>query len=122
MAAAGSRSQTLVGVISDTHGAVRGNNDRGPWAQELPRDRVVQCGSRSLYVIHDLAELDLEPSAAGFAAVLSGHSHRPRMERRQGVLFLNPGSAGPRRFSLPIALARLIVKNGSCEAQIIELK
>src|SRR5579875_326 len=160
LAAAGSRSQTLVGVISDTHGlvraqalrwlrgsdlivhcgdvgspevldalksiapvhAVRGNNDRGPWAQELPRDRVVRCGSRSLYVIHDLAELDLEPSAAGFAAVLSGHSHRPRMERRQGVLFLNPGSAGPRRFSLPIALARLIVKNGSCEAQIIELK
>lgn len=108
-------------AIAPVH-AVRGNNDKGSWASKLPHDAVVELGARSLYVIHDLAELDLEPSAAGFAAVLSGHSHQPRIERRQGVLFLNPGSAGPRRFSLPIAVARLVVKDSSCDAKIVELK
>jgi putative phosphoesterase len=107
--------------IAPVH-AVRGNNDHGPWASKLPRDQVVEVGSQLLYVIHDIAELDLEPAAAGISAVLSGHSHRPRIERREGVLFLNPGSAGPRRFSLPIAVARLVVKNRSCDARIIELK
>ncbi len=102
--------------------AVRGNNDRGSWAQALPHNAVIELGKQMLYVIHDLAELDLEPSAAGIAAVLSGHSHKPRIERRDGVLFLNPGSAGPRRFSLPIAIARLVVKAGSCDASIIELQ
>jgi putative phosphoesterase len=101
--------------------AVRGNNDQGSWASRLPRDEVVEAVGHSLYIIHDLNEIDLDPSAAGFAAVLSGHSHRPRVERRGGVLFVNPGSAGPRRFTLPIALARLIVKGDSCDARIIEL-
>ena len=102
--------------------AVRGNNDKGPWASELPSDDVVEVGSHVLYVLHDLAELGLEPAAAGFSAVLSGHSHWPLVERRKGVLFLNPGSAGPRRFSLPVALARLTLGPGShCEARIIDL-
>jgi uncharacterized protein len=101
--------------------AVRGNNDRGPWASGLPVDDVVEIGSHSLYVIHDLGELGLEPGAAGFTAVLSGHSHRPIVERREGVLFVNPGSAGPRRFSLPIAVATLLLAPGRCDARIIDL-
>ena len=101
--------------------AVRGNNDRGPWASELPTDDVIEVGAHTLYVIHDLGELGLEPAAAGFTAVLSGHSHRPLAERREGVLFLNPGSAGPRRFSLPVAVAHLVLAPGRCDARIIEL-
>src|SRR5207244_8271989 len=83
--------------------AVRGNNDKGPWAVELPTDDVIEVGGYILYVIHDLGELSLEPAAAGFTAVLSGHSHRPFVEERKGVLFVNPGSAGPWRFSLRVA-------------------
>jgi uncharacterized protein len=101
--------------------AVRGNNDKGPWASELPADDVVEIGSDLVYVIHDLAELGLEPEAAGFAAVLCGHSHRPLVERRKSVLFVNPGSAGPRRFRLPVALARLTIGAGRCSARIIDL-
>ena len=107
-------------VIAPVH-AVRGNNDKGPWASELPTDNIVEVGKRVLYVIHDLAELRLEPAAAGFAAVLSGHSHRPHVERRKGVLFVNPGSAGPRRFSLPVAVALLVLGPKGCNARIIEL-
>ncbi len=101
--------------------AVRGNNDKGPWASELPVDDVVEVGSQSLYVLHDVHELALEPAAAGFAAVLAGHSHRLMVEQRGGVLFVNPGSAGPRRFSLPVAVARLRLAPGRCDAQIIDL-
>ena len=101
--------------------AVRGNNDKGPWAFELPTDDVIEVGVHTLYVIHDLGELSLEPAAAGFTAVLSGHSHRPLVEERKGVLFVNPGSAGPRRFSLPVAVAQLILAPGRCDARIIEL-
>lgn len=101
--------------------AVRGNNDKGSWASELPADDVVEIGPHALYVIHDLAELALEPEAANVAAVLSGHSHRPLVERRKGVLFVNPGSAGPRRFHLPVALARLSIGPLRCTARIIEL-
>jgi len=101
--------------------AVRGNNDRGPWARELPTDDVIEFGPHVLYVIHDLGELDLDPAAAGFTAVLSGHSHRPLVEERQGVLFVNPGSAGPRRFSLPVAVAELVLAPGRRDARIIEL-
>src|SRR5262245_26784031 len=89
--------------------AVRGNNDKGAWAARLPTDDVIEVGRSVLYVIHDLSELALEPATAGFAAVLFGHSHRPSVEKRGGVLFLNPGSAGPRRFSLPIAVARMVL-------------
>ena len=101
--------------------AVRGNNDKGSWAVELPTDDVIEVGSYILYVIHDLGELSLEPAAAGFTAVLSGHSHRPFVEERKGVLFVNPGSAGPRRFSLPVAVAQLVLASGRCDAHIIEL-
>jgi len=101
--------------------AVRGNNDKGPWASELPAADVVEIGSDLVYVIHDLAELGLDPEAAGFAAVLCGHSHRPLVERRKSVLFVNPGSAGPRRFRLPVALARLTIGAGRCSARIIDL-
>ena len=101
--------------------AVRGNNDRGAWASDLPHDDVIEVGTHVLYVVHDRAELDLEPAAAGFSAVLCGHSHRPSVARERGVLYLNPGSAGPRRFSLPVALARLVVRPERCDATIVEL-
>ena len=87
--------------------AVRGNNDRGSWARALPATEVLEVGACLLYVVHELESLDLDPSAAGFRAVVTGHSHRPSAETRDGVLYLNPGSAGPRRFTLPIALATL---------------
>ena len=84
--------------------AVRGNNDRG---SPLPETQLLELGGRSLYVLHDLHDLDLDPRAAGVDVVISGHSHKPLHEVRGGVLYLNPGSSGPRRFKLPIALARL---------------
>ena len=101
--------------------AVRGNNDRGPWASALAATEVVETNGRSLYVLHDLKELDLDPRVAGFAAVIAGHSHQPRIERRDGVLYLNPGSAGPRRFRLPIAVAWLAVEATSMDAEIVHL-
>ena len=101
--------------------AVRGNNDRGAWASRLPVTEVVELGGALLYLIHDLGELDLDPAAAGFHAVVSGHSHRPKVERRDGVLYLNPGSVGPRRFALPIAFALLRVKRRSLHATVVEL-
>ena len=101
--------------------AVRGNNDRGPWAAALADTEVVEAAGRSLYVLHDVKELDLDPRAAGFDAVIAGHSHQPRIDRRDGVLYLNPGSAGPRRFRLPIAVAWLAVESASLDAEIVEL-
>jgi uncharacterized protein len=101
--------------------AVRGNNDRGPWARALPLTEVVAAGAISLYVLHELAELDLDPKAAGFAAVITGHSHQPKAQLRDGVLYLNPGSAGPRRFKLPVALARLEIVGTSLAHEILEL-
>jgi hypothetical protein len=101
--------------------AIRGNNDRGAWADALTGTEVVEHGGRSLYLLHDLGELDLDPRAAGFDAVIAGHSHRPRIEWRDGVLYLNPGSAGPRRFRLPVCVARLDVGAGGLEAEILTL-
>ena len=101
--------------------AVRGNIDTGAWATSLPIAEVVQIGDVHLYVRHDLATLDLDPKAAGFAAVISGHTHRPAAHVKDGVLYLNPGSAGPRRFTLPIALARLEVAGDRLSHEIIEL-
>jgi uncharacterized protein len=101
--------------------AVRGNNDRERWAADIPETDVLEIGEVSLYVLHDLHELDLDPRAAGFAAVIAGHSHQPRMEERDGVLYLNPGSAGPRRFKLPISLARLTVTGGRLRAELVTL-
>ena len=87
--------------------AIRGNIDRGEWAAEYPDTAVVKLGGRSIYMLHNLKELDLDPAAAGIDVVVSGQPHRPKIEIVRGVLYLNPGSAGPRRFRLPIALATL---------------
>jgi hypothetical protein len=87
--------------------AVRGNVDTEPWADSLPATEMVSASGVIVYLLHDVHSLDLVPQAAGFAIVLSGHSHKPKQERRNGVLYINPGSAGPRRFQLPISLARL---------------
>jgi hypothetical protein len=106
--------------IAETR-AVRGNIDTGAWATLLPMTDVVEVGGVHLYVLHDLAALDLDPKAAGFAAVISGHSHRPVAQMRNGVLYLNPGSAGPRRFTLPIAVARLVIGDRLLSHEIIEL-
>jgi putative phosphoesterase len=101
--------------------AIRGNNDRGPWAQALANTEVVELDGTFLYLVHDLAELDLDPAAAEFAAVISGHSHRPSAETRDGVLYLNPGSAGPRRFRLPISLARLTLSSAGLQPELVTL-
>jgi putative phosphoesterase len=101
--------------------AVRGNNDKGPWAKSLAETEVLEVGEVSIYVLHDLAELDLDPVAAGFRVVVCGHSHHPSVEDRDGVLYVNPGSSGPRRFKLPIAAAELQVAGSSVKARIVEL-
>lgn len=101
--------------------AVRGNIDQGEWARNLPETEVVEFGDLQIYVLHDVNNIDLDPGKAGFCAVISGHSHCPSITRRNGVLFLNPGSAGPRRFKLPVSIARLRVKGASVDAEVIEL-
>jgi putative phosphoesterase len=150
---------TLVGVISDTHGllrpeavaalrgshlivhagdigrpevldalaalapthAVRGNVDTADWARKLPATLAVEVGNLQLWLLHDIAELDIDPAATGFAAVVFGHSHKPSTETRGGVLYLNPGSAGPRRFRLPVTIARLYISGTSIRPEIVEL-
>ena len=102
--------------------AIRGNNDKGAWAECLATSEVVEFSGALLYVVHDLAELDLDPGAAGFHVVVSGHSHRPSVDRRYGVLFINPGSIGPRRFTLPVALSLLRIVAPTLEASIVELR
>jgi putative phosphoesterase len=154
-----SSKETIVGVISDTHGllrpkalaalrgsqliihagdvggrevldqlraiapthAVRGNVDTQGCAAKLPATEVVEVGQLLFWVLHDIAELDLDPVAAQFAAVIFGHSHQPSIETRDGVLYLNPGSAGPRRFKLPVTIARLHVLGLTISPEIIEL-
>lgn len=101
--------------------AVRGNNDRDPWARGIPDTDVVEVGGIQIYILHDLAEIDLDPAAAGFQVVVSGHSHVPKSDRRAGVLYLNPGSAGPRRFRLPVSLARLRIAGNSVEPELVTL-
>lgn len=102
--------------------AVRGNIDQDNWAAKLPVTRVVEVGGAHLYILHDLHLLDLDPAAAGFQAVISGHSHRPANIRKDGVLYLNPGSAGPRRFTIPVSLALLRLTDNALQAELIELK
>ena len=101
--------------------AVRGNIDREAWARELPKTDVLSLDGVGIYVLHDLADLDLKPEAAGFSAVVYGHSHVPKQEMRNGVLYLNPGSAGPRRFRLPVTVARLQIRDGKLHAEIVPL-
>ena len=152
-------SSLLIGVISDTHGllrgeaieslrgsdhiihggdvggqeilrqlsaiapvtAVRGNVDHAEWARKLPATDVLEAGGISIYVLHDLTRLDLKPNAAGFSVVVSGHSHVSKQETHDGVLYFNPGSAGPRRFKLPISVGRLIVENGRVRGELVNL-
>ena len=102
--------------------AVRGNNDRGAWADAIAESEVLQVGEVFIHVLHDLAQLDLDPAAAGLQVVVSGHSHHPLIEERDGVLYVNPGSAGPRRFKLPITVAELQVEGRSVKAKLVELK
>lgn len=98
---------------------VAGNIDREPWARELPQSDVLSVEGLEIYVLHNIAELDLKPEAAGFSAVVYGHSHVPQQEIKNGVLYLNPGSAGPRRFRLPITVARLEVRDRKLSAEIV---
>jgi putative phosphoesterase len=101
--------------------AVRGNNDAGTWAGALNETELLRAGDFRIYAIHDLARLGIEPSAADIRAVVSGHSHKPRVEERGGVSFVNPGSAGPRRFTLPIAVGEIIVRDVTISARTVEL-
>ncbi len=101
--------------------AIRGNVDTAAWARTLPETEVVELSGISIYVLHDLAELDLKPKAAGFDVIISGHSHVPRQETKNGVLYLNPGSAGPRRFKLPVTIGKLIVERGSVRGEIVSI-
>ncbi len=155
-------TETLIGVISDTHGllrpaaidalqgvdriinagdvgetaildalrdiapltAVHGNIDRGEVRASLPATEVAQCGEIDVYVLHDLYELDLDPAAADFDVVISGHTHRPLTEYRGGVLYLNPGSAGPRRYELqvPVTVALLRITGKQTNVEMVELQ
>jgi uncharacterized protein len=101
--------------------AIRGNNDQGAWAAAIPETSLLEFNGVQVYAIHDLSLLDIDPSAAGIQIVVSGHSHKPAIERRDGVVFINPGSAGPRRFKLPISVADLLIEDGAISPRIVEL-
>ena len=101
--------------------AIRGNVDNAAWARRLPETEVVELGGISIYVLHDLAKIDLKPEAAGFQVVVSGHSHSPKQETRSGVLYFNPGSAGPRRFKLPICVGKLFVEGKRVRGEIVNI-
>ncbi len=102
--------------------AIRGNIDEGRLCGDLPPIEVVTLGSSSFYMLHDVHQLDLDPVAAGFEAVISGHSHKPLIEWRKGVLYFNPGSAGPRRFSLPVTVGQIEIRNNTWLPRIIDLQ
>lgn len=116
------RAEVLTGLerIAPVY-AVRGNVDDGAWAETLPETCVVDAAGARLYVLHDVKSISLDPARRGFRAVISGHSHHAAQSTRDGVLFLNPGSAGPRRFRLPVTVARLRVRGGELEAEIVPL-
>jgi uncharacterized protein len=101
--------------------AVRGNVDRSPWTRKIPPTNVLELGGVSIYILHDLSQLDLKPEAAGFSAVVCGHSHMPKQEVQNGVLYFNPGSAGPRRFKLPVTIGRLFVNDGGVRGELVNL-
>lgn len=101
--------------------AVRGNNDGGAWAEAIPERQVVAVGDVSIYLLHDVKELDAATELTGHGVVISGHSHKPSISEREGVLYVNPGSAGPRRFKLPVSIAHLRVHGEQVEAEIVEL-
>jgi hypothetical protein len=101
---------------------VRGNNDKGSWADGIPQTEVLRVNDVLIHVLHNIAELDVDPVAAGFGVVVFGHSHRPLSEKRDGVLYVNPGSAGPRRFRLPVCVGELQITGGSVVARHVELE
>lgn len=101
--------------------AIRGNIDVEPWTKRFPETEVVELAGIHIYILHDVNALDLNPKAAGFAAVISGHSHQPKQELKDGVLYFNPGSAGPKRFKLPTTVGRLEIVDGKMSGKIIEL-
>lgn len=101
--------------------AVRGNVDTEPWGRRIPRTEVLEINGVSIYVLHILDQLDLKPEAAGFSAVIYGHSHVPKQETKNGVLYFNPGSAGPKRFKLPITIGKLFLENSKLRAEIVPL-
>jgi hypothetical protein len=101
--------------------AIRGNVDTQSWARRFAETEVVELEGLHIYLIHDVNALDLNPKAAGFAAVISGHSHQPKQEMKDGVLYFNPGSAGPRRFKLPVSVGRLVIAEGKVSAEILEI-
>jgi len=101
--------------------AIRGNVDLEPWANALSEFEVVRLGGIVIYMLHDLAKLDLKPEAAGMRVVVYGHSHQPKIEERNGVLYFNPGSAGPRRFQLPVSLGTLVIDKDRVGAEVVEL-
>ena len=111
--------ETLAAIAPVT--AVRGNVDTSAWARRLPKTEVLEVDGVSIYVLHDLAALDLKPEAAGFRVVISGHSHVPKQETRAGVLYFNPGSAGPRRFKLPVSVGRIKLSGAKIEAEMVAL-
>jgi uncharacterized protein len=112
--------ETLSAIAPIT--AVRGNNDHGSWASRLRETELFHVGEVGVCVVHDLARLDMDPHAAGVQVVVSGHSHKPSIERRKGILYVNPGSAGPRRFKLPISVGELTVVGRSVAARIVGLE
>lgn len=101
--------------------AIRGNVDTASWARALPETEVVEAGGALIYMLHDRGRLDLKPEAAGFRVVVYGHSHHPKMEEKNGVFYFNPGSAGPRRFHLPVSVGRLTIAAGKVQAELVEL-
>lgn len=101
--------------------AIRGNIDREAWAKELHETEAIELAGVYIYVLHDLARLDIKPAAAGFRVVISGHSHVPKQETRDGVLYFNPGSAGPRRFKLPVTIGHLVLEGGEVRGEIVSI-
>ena len=101
--------------------AIRGNIDTQGWARMFAETEALKLAGKLIYIIHDVNALDLNPQAAGFAAVVSGHSHQPKLETKNGVLYFNPGSAGPRRFKLPVTLGRLIIESSRVKAEILPI-
>lgn len=101
---------------------VRGNNDRGAWAGSLPETAILRLGEVGIYVIHDIKDLPIDPAGEDMRVVVSGHSHKPSSQERDGVLYVNPGSAGPRRFSLPISVGELLLDGGQVRARLVTIE